>query len=60
MIDTLLLSAPPTIAFVAVLVALFLAFAWEPPKPPPACCQIWQHSNGQAHGHDCTRKDQTT
>jgi hypothetical protein len=23
--------------------------------PPPACCQIGKHSNGQAHGPDCTR-----
>lgn len=60
MIGTLLLSAAPTVAFLALLAALFLAFTYEPPKRPHTCCQIWQHSGGQAHGHDCTRKDQTT
>lgn len=57
MIDTLLLSAAPTIAFLALLAALVAAFAYEPPDRPPVCCQIWEHSGGTTHGHDCTRKD---
>lgn len=60
MIQTLLLAAAPTAFLLALLAALLLAFVYEPPKPAPACCQIWEHSAGRAHGPDCTRKDPIT